>query len=94
MNTPDLSGTVAVLTGAAGGLGAAMTTALVGAGASVLAVDISEAALEDLAGSLPRDRLATICANIREPEACNGVIDTAIDRIGAIHALVNNAGSG
>ena len=94
MTTQDLSGTVVVLTGAAGGLGAAMTTSLIDAGASVLALDLSEEALQRLAETVASDRLASMAADIRQPESCAAVIDRAVERFGAVHALINNAGLG
>lgn len=94
MSTQDLTGTHAILTGAGGGLGTAMTEALIEAGAGVLAVDVDQDALAGLAGRLDSDRLATMVMDVREREGCGAIIERAIGRFGAIHALINNAGIG
>ena len=94
MKPENLSQVAAIVTGAAGGLGAAMTEALTGGGARVLAVDLDEAALAALAARLPAGRVATHAADIRDADACAGIVARAVDAFGAVHALVNNAGIG
>ena len=94
MKPEDLSQVAAILTGAAGGLGAAMTEALVEGGARVLAVDIDEAALAALAARLPQGKVAVHAADIRDAASCAAVVAHAVDAFGAVHGLVNNAGIG
>ena len=94
MRPEDLSRVVAIVTGAAGGLGAAMTEALVDGGARVLAADVDEEALEALAGRLPAGRVAPHAADIRDAAACRDIVARAVAAFGAVHALVNNAGIG
>ena len=94
MKPENLSQVVAIVTGAAGGLGSAMTGALVKGGARVLAADVDRGALDALAGRLPEGRIAVHAADIRDPEACAGIVARAVSEFGAVHALVNNAGIG
>ena len=94
MKPENLSQVAAIVTGAAGGLGAAMTEALVDGGARVLAVDIDRGALDALAKRLPEGRVAAHAADIRDAEACAGIVGRAVAEFGAVHALVNNAGIG
>ena len=94
MKPESLSQVAAIVTGAAGGLGAAMTEALVEGGARVLAVDIDEGALAALAGRLPEGRVAVHAADIRDAESCAEIVGRAVAAFGAVHALVNNAGIG
>ena len=94
MKPDSLSQVAAIVTGAAGGLGAVMTEALVEGGARVLAVDLDEAALAALVERLPEGRVAAHAADIRDAEACARIVERAVAEFGAVHALVNNAGIG
>ena len=94
MKPENLSQVVAIVTGAAGGLGSVMTGALVEGGARVLAADVDRGALDALAGRLPDGRVAVHAADIRDAEACAGIVARAVSEFGAVHALVNNAGIG
>ena len=94
MKPENLSQVVAIVTGAAGGLGAAMTEALVEGGARVLAVDVNGDTLAVLAERLPEGRVVAQAADIRDAESCAGIVERAVAAFGAVHALVNNAGIG
>lgn len=87
---------VVFLTGAAGGIGIAMTQALLGAGHRVVAVDRDRNALDRLcarhAGA--KDRLHPVLDDLATLDGCERAIAAARARFGAIEALVNNAGIG
>ncbi len=88
----DLRGRVAVVTGARRGLGRAMAVALAAAGADIAAVsrepaDDLLAALED-AGR----RCVGIAADLADPEQVETVVPRAIEAMGRVDVLVNNAG--
>ena len=86
----------AIVTGAGGGLGAAMTAALADAGLGVAAVDVNEAALSGLErdGSGRAARILPLAADIRSPSACADVVGRTVKRFGRLDMLVNNAGVG
>jgi NAD(P)-dependent dehydrogenase (short-subunit alcohol dehydrogenase family) len=92
----DRSGRVILLTGAAGGLGAVMTTALIESGHSVAALDRNTAALDRLASSLPsaRDRLLLLTADVSVEAECHTAVEKTVTHFGRIEGLVNNAGIG
>ncbi len=89
-------GRVVLLTGAAGGIGAVMTDALLAAGHSVAAVDRDEAALDRLVTRHggAKDRLQPIVADLAGEAACQSAVAAARARFGAIEAVINNAGIG
>jgi NAD(P)-dependent dehydrogenase (short-subunit alcohol dehydrogenase family) len=89
-------GRVVFLTGAAGGIGLAMTDALLAAGHRVAAVDRDAEALERLAARHPdaKDRLQLICGNLAYAGGCESAVTAARMNFGAIEAVINNAGIG
>ncbi len=93
---PSAQSRVVFLTGAAGGIGLAMTDALLAAGHRVAAVDRDAEALERLAARQPdaKDRLHLIFADLAHAEGCEGAVAAARTRFGAIEAVINNAGIG
>jgi NAD(P)-dependent dehydrogenase (short-subunit alcohol dehydrogenase family) len=89
---------VAILTGAAGGIGRAMTRALLAAGIRVAGVDRDRQPLEALAASAREqgkgDHLFTIQADLASDSAAEEITRATRDRFGRIDILVNNAGIG
>ncbi len=87
---------VVFLTGAAGGIGLAMTQSLLTAGHRVVAVDRDAKALERLAErhANAKDRLHPVLADLAKTDGCERAIAAARARFGAIEAVVNNAGIG
>ena len=89
---------VAIVTGAAGGIGRAMTQGLLAAGTRVSAVDRDREPLEVLAASAREQGksadLLTIQADLTSDSATEEISQTTRDRFGRIDILVNNAGIG
>ncbi|MGK0715454.1 SDR family NAD(P)-dependent oxidoreductase [Leucobacter sp. W1153] len=87
-------GRVAVVTGAAGGLGTSIVEALLERGDRVVASDVSAAALEALQAKVAQasDRLVAVVADVAEPSGWAAIREVALDRFGAPSILVNNAG--
>jgi NAD(P)-dependent dehydrogenase (short-subunit alcohol dehydrogenase family) len=94
-----LQGRIALVTGAGSpiGLGHAMTVALLRAGARVALLDKNKAWLDEAvreARSLGGAQCAIpIVADITDPKAAAGAVEETISKLGAIHVLVNNAGT-
>jgi 3-oxoacyl-[acyl-carrier protein] reductase len=87
----DLTGKCAVVTGATGGIGAAIARALHGAGATVGLSGTRQAVLEQLATELG-DRAHVLPCNLSDPTQVDGLIPAAEAAMGQVDILVNNAG--
>ena len=89
---------VAIVTGAAGGIGRAMTRGLLAAGIRVAGVDRDREPLEALAASAREqdkaDDLLTIQTDLTSDAATEEITKATRDRFGRIDILVNNAGIG
>lgn len=90
----SLEGKVALVTGAAGGIGSACVSALAHAGARVMATDLDGKACEAVAYSLHAHDLTVesmqqdVCDEVRWEQ----VIDATVNDLGGLDILVNNAG--
>jgi NAD(P)-dependent dehydrogenase (short-subunit alcohol dehydrogenase family) len=97
---PSQSDVIVIVTGGARGLGRAMTLALLRSGRRVVVADlpVSAAEVRELSGIAAQehsqDRLLAVECNVTQWEQCQNVVNKAIDRFGAVHGLVNNAGVG
>jgi len=87
----DLSGKKALVTGASGGIGGAIATALHGLGADVALSGTREDALDALAGELG-SRVYVTPARLGDEGAAQQLIDDATQAMGGVDILVNNAG--
>jgi NAD(P)-dependent dehydrogenase (short-subunit alcohol dehydrogenase family) len=89
---------VAIVTGAAGGIGRAMTRALLAVGIRVAGVDRDREPLEALAGSAREQgkgsELLTIQTDLTKDSAAEEITKATRDRFGRIDILLNNAGIG
>ena len=82
---------VVLVTGAAGGIGAAITHALVAAGHAVAAVDRDAAALDRLETS---KRIHPFLIDVSSDGACQEAVASTVARFGRLDAVINNAGIG
>lgn len=88
----DLSGNSALITGASGGIGAAIARALHASGATVVLHGTRAERLAALATELC-DRAHVVTANLSDRAEAAGLVDAAAEAAGApISILVNNAG--
>jgi NAD(P)-dependent dehydrogenase (short-subunit alcohol dehydrogenase family) len=89
-----LEGKVAVVTGAASGIGLAVVEAFVAEGMRVVMADIDEDTLGSVASGLTEagaDVHAT-SVDVSDPEAVDQVAQLVLERYGKLHVAVNNAG--
>ena len=82
----DLTGRVALVTGAARGIGSAIAERLANAGATVAIADIDPAATGSCTISLD------LKADVSRSEDVTRMVNTVLERLGQIDILVNNAG--
>ena len=86
-----LENKVAVVTGAGGGIGAAVARAVVAEGGRVALLDVNPPAAEELAAELG-EAAAAFEADVTRLDRLEAVAAAASERFGGIDALVNNAG--
>lgn len=88
----DMTGRVAIVTGASSGLGHRFTQVLHQAGANVVAVARRKERLDELAASL--ERVVPVVADVTDSTALERLVTDVMDQFGRIDVLVNNAGLG
>lgn len=87
----NLDGQIAIVTGAATGIGEAIAIRLAAAGARVVVADIDLTGAERVAASLPNSAFA-LYVDITNSHSVARMIDQVVAESGRIHILVNNAG--
>jgi meso-butanediol dehydrogenase/(S,S)-butanediol dehydrogenase/diacetyl reductase len=90
----ELSGQVALVTGAGQGIGKAAALALAAAGADAVVTDINEASLKETADAIAATgrRVLAIKADVGNTQDIDRLVSEAVARFGKIDVLVNNAG--
>ncbi len=86
----ELTGQIAIVTGAATGIGEAIARRLAAAGASVGIADLDLAGASDVAGSI--QSAFPLVVDITDPEAVRAAVEKTVTDHGRIDVLVNNAG--
>ena len=96
MNLFDLSGRVALLTGASKGMGQAMATALADHGATVVISarkqDRLEKAAAEINAAVGADRAIPVACNVGHKDQLQALVETARAKAGPIDIVVGNAG--
>ncbi len=87
----DLTGKTALVTGAAGGIGAVISRTFYAQGAKVVLADIAPGGIEALQKELG-ERAFTVVGNLTDPAAPAQILKEAEEKAGPIDILVNNAG--
>lgn len=92
----DLSGKVAIVTGAASGIGKSVARLYAQCGAAVVLSDINVVLGEETAEEIGGEdgRVTFLKADVSRPEACERIVSTALERYGRLDYACNNAGVG
>ncbi len=96
MDTRDLSGKVAVVTGAASGIGRATAFALAERGADLALCDLNDGGLKETAERIEAlgRRVHTAQVDVSLAEPMSDFADTTFGALGRVDIVVNNAGIG
>jgi len=89
-----LEGKVAIISGAASGMGEAAAQLFAKEGAKVVACDVTTGALEQVVAGIVADGgdAIAVTLDVSKPEAWQAAVDKTIERYGKIDILINNAG--
>ena len=89
----DLTGKVAIVTGAAGGIGSATARRMAAAGAQVIVADVNTSALDEVVdGIVEAGGTAVGCAaDVSDVESVRAMVAFAVSTYGGLHILHNNA---
>lgn len=87
----NINGGVAVITGAASGIGMGLARHAAGLGMRLVLADINASQLEQVASSLNTDVLSLV-VDVRDPAAVEDLAAAAFERFGQVDLLFNNAG--
>ena len=90
----DLSGKVAIITGASQGIGRTMATVISESGASIVCVARSKQKIEELSSEIHNKggRAIPIACDIGDGDAFSNTIKSVLDQFGKLDILINNAG--
>ncbi len=86
-------GRIALITGAAQGIGFGIATRFAEEGATIAVVDLDEAKAAEAAAALPGDaKHIGVACDVSDTEAASAAVERVVSELGGIHVLVNNAG--
>lgn len=91
-NPMSLVDRTVIVTGAGQGIGRAIADLVVALGGNAVIADMNPETLEKAKAEFPEGRFLGLEANIADPAAVQAMVDRAVQRFGAVHGLVNNAG--
>lgn len=86
-----LEGRGVILTGATGGIGAAVARGFAAAGAKVMAVDLDQARLDEVVGGLEGSGHLGVTADLRDLGTHDALVARAVKELGGVYVLANLA---
>ena len=89
--TPNLDGSVALVTGAGGGLGEGICSALASSGAAVAAVDVVLEKAERVAADLSGARCVALETDVSDRSSVQDTVERVAKELGGVDILINNA---
>ena len=91
----DVGGKVAVITGAAGGIGLGMAHAFASAGMRLVLADIDEERLADAVSDVQATGAPAIGVptDVADRASVDSLVSATLERFGTVHLVCNNAGS-
>ena len=94
MNRRDMGGKVVLISGAAGGLGAALCQRYARAGSRIAAMDLDAGRLDTLVTDLKQRGVQALAlpGSIADPASCQAALAATLSHFGSIDGLINNAG--
>lgn len=89
-----LKNRVAIVTGAAGGIGRAICRRFIEEEVNIIAIDVNDGAMKELVGEIGVDgtRLVPVSIDITDYQRVREAVDAAVATFGKLDILVNNAG--
>lgn len=88
----SLASKTIIVTGAGQGIGAGIAKLAYDLGARVTAVDVNGDTLDAFAAPFDKDRFLPIVGSVDDPQTAQAAVERSIEKFGAVHGLVNNAG--
>jgi 3-oxoacyl-[acyl-carrier protein] reductase len=92
MNPMSLQDRAIIVTGAGQGIGRAVSMLALELGANVIAVDRNKEGIESIVAEKGGDRVLAIAGDVTDAAFVSSMVDQTVERFGAVHGLVNNAG--
>ena len=87
-----LSRKVAIVTGAGGGIGKAISDKLVAEGANVVLTDISEQSLDEAEQTFKKDQVTTVVCDVTDEDSIKRAFDHACLAFGGVDIIIHSAG--